>query len=55
MGLEVGPNTRKSKVLLSGLWSTTSVHKVQSKTTSVDILPPRYSFIACPCARMNEL
>ena len=35
----------------------TSVYGAQfpSTTTSVDISPPRYSFIACACACMNKL
>ena len=37
------------------LRSTTSIHKFQSTSTSVDISPPRYSFIACACTCINEL
>ena len=32
-----------------------TVHRFRSTTTSFDISPPRYSFIASTCARMNEL
>ena len=61
-GLKLGPCTWKfyyGATLAGhfhfGLRFTISVHKFQSTTTSMDILPPRYSFIACACAHMNEL
>ena len=38
---------RSPIIFVHKFWSTT--------TTSVDISPPRYSFIACTCVHMNEL
>ena len=64
MGLELRPCTRSQTFFhgatLAGhfhfrLRSTISVHKFRLTTTSVDILPPQFSFIACACASMNEL
>ena len=61
---QYGPGTRfvhtevKSSTMEPRSQDTfTSVYRPQfpSTTTSVDISPPRYSFIACACARMNEL
>ena len=56
MRLELGPCTRKSKVHARRTLSLPStVHNFRSTTTSIDISHPRYSFVACACARRNEL
>ena len=51
--LELGPCTTEPR----SQDTFTSVYGLQfpSTTTSVDIAPPRYSFIACVCTHMNEL